>query len=157
MSLYGGLGGVVFKDSLIYKRTSEKLCVVKASSGNWLWLLTHEYANNVFRAYRVTENGLDTVAVKSAVGEMQLYNSMGTSAAGYLRATLFGKRLASAVNDQDGVGLLELFDFDKATGKISNAQKLFTHKDGYSYGVEFSPDETKLYHSRINDRELYTI
>jgi gliding motility-associated-like protein len=156
MRLNEGLGGVVFKDSLIYKSTTEKISVVKSSSGKLLWVITHEYGTNVFRTFKVTTEGLDTIAVKSAAGTVHKKGGVGSGATGYLKASPSGNRLALGVNDSDGA--LEVFDFEKSTGKITNPFKLYSNpinESFGSYGVEFSPDESKLYQTRIAKRELY--
>lgn len=161
MRMNDGTGDVVWKNKLIYEKTTEKLCVVKHASEEKLWLITHEFDTNVFRTFLIDENGLDTAYVASAVGEVhrkgvkdygsgvRIYN---TNAIGYLKPSLDGKTLASAVNGI--MGLLEIFDFDNATGKITNPVKLFENPEKGSYGVAFSPNNSKLYHTRGESGEL---
>ncbi|EDN69267.1 conserved hypothetical protein [Beggiatoa sp. PS] len=70
---------------------------------------------------------------------------------GYLKASPDGNRLALAVSLQEG--FFEVFDFDNETGQVSNPIPLPGYE--YPYGVEFSPDGTKLYGSLIEDKTIY--
>src|SRR6185369_7563446 len=49
------------------------------------------------------------------------------------------------VNGQDAVDIAEYFDFDNATGVISNCVSIQTNPNLCYYGVSFSPDNSKLY------------
>lgn len=160
MQLDNQLGKVVEKQQLVYESASEKLSVVEHSSGEKLWLITHEFGTNNFRTFLIDENGLDTTYIESAVGEVHAENVLvengrnyyNTNAIGYLKASPDGTTLASAIYGE--LGLLEIFDFDKSTGKVSNPLKLLQNSEKGSYGVEFSPDGSRLYHSRVHAQEL---
>jgi hypothetical protein len=60
--------------------------------------------------------------------------------------------LALAVANAPGysAGLVELLDFDTRTGRITNPVLLSNPEPGNYYGVEFSPDGTKLYASKLS-------
>jgi len=61
---------------------------------------------------------------------------------GYLKSSADGSRLAAAVS---GGNFFELYDFDNETGVISNPLLLEDATIENPYGVEFSPDGSRLY------------
>jgi PKD repeat protein len=161
MRLNNQLGEVIVKDQFVYDSATEKLSVVEHSSGEELWLISHEYGTDVFRSFLINENGLDTTYIESAVGAVHARNVeyingkryANTNAIGYLKASPDGKSVASAVYGE--MSVVELFDFDKATGKVSHPRKLFENPAKGSYGLAFSPDGSKLYLSCVESKELF--
>jgi gliding motility-associated-like protein len=153
MRLNKGLGDVVFKNQLLYNSSTEKVCVVKHSSGEALWLVTHVYGSNEFKVFPVNENGINLEPVTSAVGISHAlniepfpggFNVPGTNAIGYMKPSHDGNMIAVVIEGQ--INSLELFRFDRTTGQVSDPMTLFDlPADDISYGVEFSPDNTKLY------------
>jgi hypothetical protein len=150
MSLAATTGSVVTKNMLLSAvQTTEKLSATLHCNGKDIWILSHDWGNNNFRAYLLTATGLSTTAVVSAVGSA---HSNGNTFAGGMKFSPNGRKLISAINDTLGVSGFELFDFDNATGLLSNPLKLSnTH---YAYGCEFSPDGTKLYGTSASGRQL---
>jgi len=69
------------------------------------------------------------------------YVPHGSNAVGYLRFSPDGSKLALALLSDY---IFEIYDFDNATGVISNPQTLPDYSGG-PYGVEFSPDSRMLY------------
>src|SRR5204863_2535805 len=55
--------------------------------------------------------------------------------------------LAVAISGTSSAAGFELYDFDNTTGIVSNP--LLLGNTNYAYGVEFSPDGSKLYGSNI--------
>lgn len=147
MSLNGGLGSVtsVF-NSLKDTSNTEKLTAVYHSNGHDIWLIGHEYRNNNFFAFLITNSGIDTIPIISNVGPI-IYtwenNACGHSnfdAIGEMKATPNGNKLAFTTLYN---GITCLVDFDKSTGVISSPIPLSIEAGGY--GVSFSPDNSKLY------------
>jgi len=62
---------------------------------------------------------------------------------GYMKISPDGTKLAMAHAADKG----ELFDFDNATGSVSNGRVIY--ENSHSYGVEFSPNSTVLYVSNM--------
>jgi hypothetical protein len=154
MRLNNGLGGVVFGNALLYLKSTEKVCVVKHSVDSSLWLISHEYGTNIFRSYYIDENRIDPLFVESATGTVHAVNFDGSNAQGYLKPSPDGTRLACAISGE--IGKLELFKFDRSTGKVSFEMNLFQGSvSSGNYGIEFSPDGSKLYHSLIDAKGLY--
>lgn len=161
MRLNNQLGEVIAKNQFIYDDASEKLCVIEHSSEEGLWLISHENGTNIFRSFLIDEGGLQTTYVGSAVGEVharnvEYINGMrypNTNAIGYLKASPDGRHLASAVYGE--MGIVEIFDFDETTGRVTNPRKLFEDPAKGSYGLAFSSDGSKLYLSCVESSELF--
>jgi PKD repeat protein len=143
MKLDGGLGAVTLKNVPLLSPATEKLTAIRHRDGCSYWVLVHGWENNRFVAYHVTSIGVDTDAVISDVGSVHrdpTVTSRGAGTIGYMKASPNGRRLAVALFSQDHS---EIFDFDDATGVVSNPIAL--PSTGQDYGVSFSPDNTKLY------------
>jgi len=141
ISMNGGLGKVITKNIALIQPTSEKVTVAKHSNNNAYWVITHGINNNNFYAFLVSSNGINTTPVISSIGSFQLLDETGL---GYLKVANNNKKLASA---KSWGGELELFDFDNTNGIITNAMQIGLNES--IYGVEFSPDNNKLYTSQI--------
>jgi gliding motility-associated-like protein len=170
MSLNNGLGSVVKgpinlsdgKD----EQWTEKVTSVKGAECNSFWVIS--LVDNTFYSYKVDDIvGLNPIPLISPV------NYFSADLRGYLKVSPDGKKLASATftqytsNNKDGVeeniigeGKLHLYSFNDATGKVSNdGIELISNAtlDGAPYGVEFSPQSTKLYTSTFDgtNNKLY--
>ena len=159
LTLNGGLGDVTSKNINLLQASSEKIsAVLKDCESKSIWVITFANANGLnsnfydtFYAYEISNLGINTTPVPSP------FNFSINDPRGYLKLSPDGTKLASA-NSSNG---LYLFDFDKATGIVSNPTLLninFTPPAGKiqaPYGVEFSPQSTKLYcstHDGINNK-----
>jgi gliding motility-associated-like protein len=143
MNAVAGLGAVTTGPmSLLTDSTTEKLTAVLHSNGRDYWVITASQGNthSNFLAYLVNTAGVSAPVVSSRgkTGDMQM---------GYLKASPDGKKIATA----NMGGSCEIFDFDPATGVVSNPQIFCLHK---GYGVEFSPDGTKLYLSGFHTDQV---
>ena len=161
MTLGGGLGGVDTneKNVNLVQHASEKVTAVASDDGSYIWVITFApvsssttapYANsiygnyNTFYAFKVTNAGVNPVAVVSTV------NVSVSTGAGYMKVSPDGSKLAIA-NMNDGNAYI--MDFDITTGVVSNPQLLHNNFSANEpYGLEFSPDSSKLYISNRNDR-----
>jgi gliding motility-associated-like protein len=145
MSLSGGLGAVTIQNTLLYTGSTEKLTAVRHCNGADMWAMTHDYNTNIYRCWLVTSAGINMTAVTSAVGTIH------TGAVGHLRASPNGKKLAVGIYT---AGKFELCDFNSSTGAVSNALVLASFSS--PYGVEFSPDGTKVYCTReVSGNPIY--
>jgi gliding motility-associated-like protein len=147
MSMNSGLGKVISKNSLLIQPTSEKITVVKHSNNSSYWLITHGVLNNNFYSFLINSSGITTTPVVSSVGS---YQGPGLKLIGYLKASFNHHKLASVKNDG---GEAELFDFDNTTGIVSNPVLIGNNEE--FYGVEFSPDNSKLYVSVFSPPIIY--
>lgn len=137
MQLENGLGDVVEKNNLLKTPVTEKLTAVKHRNNVDTWIIVHGFGNKAFLAYLLTKKGVQKTPVISEIG------SVHDDSKGYLKASPDGTNLALAVENSN---FFELFDFDNATGKVSNPLRLdLPEPDSHPYGVEFSPDGSLLY------------
>lgn len=150
LSLNAGLGDITAKNLPLHPAVTEKLTAVKHANGTDIWVIAHEWLSNIFLAYLVDANGVSTIPVISSSGSLHDgfngTNTLIAGAAGYMRASPRGDKLAAATFVHH---LREIYDFDNATGVVSNAQTLPPQIDA-PYGVEFSPDGSKVYFGHLN-------
>ncbi|MCH9646718.1 MAG: hypothetical protein K0U98_00690 [Deltaproteobacteria bacterium] len=137
---------------------AEKLVGVRKPGGGY-WALAHGWSFNVatgsnaFHAWEISSAGLNPTAIVSNVGSnhgedpFDLPTWVGATAAGALKASPQGDRLATAVYDP---GFVEVFDFDAATGVVSNPCAFSTGLT-LPYGLSFSPDGQRLYVTDLGD------
>ena len=120
-------------------------------NGQDIWIIGHKYGSNTFFVYLLTASGISSNPVYSNVGPTIVTN--GTSnyansnydAIGELKASPDGTKLAFTTFFN---GFTCLFNFDKTNGVVSNPIPLSLGTAGY--GASFSPDNTKLYFSRVD-------
>lgn len=147
MSLAAGDGSVTAMNIPIFTPSCEKLAAVRHCNGTDIWIVTHDWGSNNVRANLLTAAGVNTVSVISTGG---LSYSLTSEYAGEWKFSPNGIKLAAAIHYIDSssmtTGGFEIFDFDRATGMVSNPI-LLAKGPAYTgaYGIEFSPDGTKLY------------
>ncbi len=136
MDLNGGLGDVepgrkgIFLDSVL----TEKMTATVGDRCN-IWLLVHSLRSPAsFKAFEITANGINRTPVVSAAGTM----NGGLYTIGVMKVSPDRKKVVTANTS----GKLELYDFDAATGIVSNAVVL---SNDACYGVCFSGNSSKLY------------
>ncbi|MGV7106869.1 T9SS type B sorting domain-containing protein [Flavobacterium sp. U410] len=160
LNLDGGYGGVITKNMLIYTPSCEKLTVVKHANETDFWIITHAFGSNTFYSHLLTGSGLNTSPIQSSLGYVPALASNGSNkngSAGAMKISPTGQKLAvcytqSYYYDEN---YLELYDFNRNSGVISNYQTLMHYSVGRIYGVEFSPSENALYVSSNNPEFLY--
>ncbi len=150
MSLAGGLGSVTVNSTQLYQPGSEHLSAVRHCNGKDVWILTHDFNTNQFRALLLNSAGLSASPVLSSVGPTPMGSS--SSSAGLFKISPNGKLLAmsqfsNSVPSSSGLSGFYLFDFDPGTGVVSNSLQL--NQTNAAFGVEFSPDGKKLYGSVV--------
>lgn len=145
----GGLGEVTLKNIPLIAPICEALVATRHQNGRDVWVVTKSYPGNLYYAYLVTENGIITCPVVTAIG----VNYTSTSTLGVqatLKFSADGTKLASGLH-YDNNPAIELFDFDKATGKLSNWINIPATKNpsitNISYDIEFSLSKRYLYYS----------
>jgi len=161
MCMDGGLGAVTDqKNILLLDTVAEKLTAVRHANGSAYWIVVHKYYSDAFYAYPLTAGGLGAPVI-SGTGSMHMDycwpSTLPTKAAiGQLKASPDGSKLV-CVAGQGCNNISELFDFDRATGIVSNPVYLNTDQAANSlYGASFSPDNTKLYiTSQVNSDRIY--
>ncbi len=143
------LGSVVAKDVPLFMKSTERVAAIQA--GNGYWLLTHEFGNNTFRAYPITQNGIGP-PVLSSIGSSHS-QSVKEYGEGYMKFSPDGTKVAVALATPMG-NFVELFDFDVTTGTLSNYIQIELNEDFNDYqvyGVEFSSGGEKLFVTLNNE------
>lgn len=159
MSLNGGMGGVVSGQThiLLDKNTGHYMTVISGSKCNY-WVVvqtgftTRDYS---FKCYRVDEQGVSTTPVVSPFPVVPALNPNGNGTAVGARA---GNIIYSHTRDKIIVSYessdVTAYDFDRATGKVSNAVALlwpYKMAERVSSStipaICLSPDEQFLYTS----------
>lgn len=157
MSHNAGLGDITLKNVLLCDSTTEKLTATRSTNGTDVWVLTHRWKSDAFYAYRVT---CDSAGLPLVLGPVISHSgsTMGfdgalnptATALGCMKISPDGRRLALVWsryrNDTsaDSDASVEWFDFDPATGTVSNPQR-HDIPDLRAYGCAFSPSSRYLY------------
>ena len=137
MSIDGGLGKIIEKNTPIKNNVLEKITAVEHCNGIDYWIIIHGHNGN-FYSYLLSDNGFSYDTVKSTVG------SIPKADIGYLKVSPAGNSIVLPINT-DGI-LAEVFNFDNSTGIVSQPTKIFAKNENtYCYGIEFSPDGNMLY------------
>ena len=147
LSLHSGFGDVTSeKNVAIYNPTCEKLTAVKHANNVDYWIITHGWNSNIYYCYLLTENGLSLTPIQNNIGLTLGYNALywNQDSIGAIKMSPDGSKLASCNPRHKKI---ELFDFDNATGILSNEMVIFddTSFNSGLYGLEFSIDSNILY------------
>ena len=137
MDAADGLGQVEAKNiKLINGPVSEKVTACNHTNCNDFWVITHTSGDSTFYTYKLSSSGL-------APGPVTSIGSVHSTARGYMKTSIDGKKLVSLLYDED---IIDIFDFEASAGTISNAITItgFTFDVG-PYGLEFSSDSSKIY------------
>lgn len=131
MTANGGYGDVVNRGELLATNQSINIVAVPGPCHS-VWVITHEINSNRFNAFEVSDMGVALNPIVSEVGQVHLGRGPNR-----LKASPDGKRLIFTNSK------LEIFEFNKNTGKISNAIEL---GQGEITGSGcFSPNSKLLY------------
>jgi hypothetical protein len=159
MTLNDGLGDVVTseKNISLLPLTCEKITAVGHDDGISIWVITHQWGTDAFYAYKITTAGVDLNPVISHTGEALTGNMQ--QAKGYLKVSPDGTKIAMANNTAFSVGI---FNFNHASGTVTHivTDHNFVNPGGQDpggpYGVEFSPNSSRLYISEWKaNRKIY--
>ncbi len=150
MTLQSGKGDVTTKNTFLKSNVTEKMSAVYHCNGHDIWVTIHENGSNSYLAYLVTNTGIDPPVI-SNVGAKH------TDVHGQMKFNTSGTKIACAIDTVitatplpgTGKGFVDVCDFDRSTGAVSNALRIsLTYQR--AYGVEFSPDDSKIYVSYYN-------
>jgi len=142
-----GLGEIVTKNVVLSASCTERMAAVRHADGMSVWLITNDKSSNVFRSWLISCNGVSNTPVVSTIGAfLNTYDLMNV---GMLKISPDGKQLCqthfSLFDElQINPNFFQLFDFNNATGIISN-DRAVTLSDAQITGCEFSPNSELLY------------
>lgn len=146
MSLAAGMGSVTVKNATLMANfiSSEMIAGIKHCNETDIWIVTHPTSPGKFYSFLLTATGLNTTPVISTVG----YDTIAFR--GYLKFSPDGKKIAlpvltTTLNQQ---GAVVIHDFDRAAGTVSSASLTLSNIP-LPYGIEFSPDGSKIYASHL--------
>jgi hypothetical protein len=149
MNLNGGLGDVpaplasnrnVLFPATLPGVTSEKLTAIRHCNGVDWWIVTHDLTaggSNTYRAWRFSSAGLSNCTTSSAGST---FTTAGQQAIGWMVGNHAGSKIATACYNKQ---TLDVVDFNNSTGVVSNARVATAIPA--AYGVEFSPNDSKVY------------
>jgi len=141
MKLNGGLGDIEKLNFLVDISSFEKLTAVRHKNKQDIWVVIHRRNSDTICSYLVTPLGIDPPVINKINPGVYAYDQ------GYIKFSPDGKKMAAAYTGPiSGFNTVYLYDFDDVTGKFSNPLELLTPIPNiWVYGVEFSPDGSKLY------------
>ncbi|MEO8085676.1 MAG: T9SS type A sorting domain-containing protein [Bacteroidota bacterium] len=143
MNLQGGFGDVTTKNTPMFTNSTEKVTAVYHANGTDIWVIGHEFNTNNFYSFLLTAGGVNPVPIITSVGTVH-QSVLGF--AGYMKGSHNGQKLAYACTIN--MDLVEVLDFDNSTGIPSNP--ISFNGISEAYGLEFSPDDSKLYATEEN-------
>ncbi|MBS4058165.1 MAG: gliding motility-associated C-terminal domain-containing protein [Bacteroidales bacterium] len=133
---------ITAKNELLHNANAQKITSVKDADGNF-WVVTHGFGDtdgNKFFAYKIDGNGLNINPVITVDGT--IHTGAENNDGGYMKASPDGKKIALVIPE---IGIIEVFRFDIATGMVSREETCAAGTYNYPFGLEFSPDNSKLY------------
>lgn len=145
MQLNGGLGDVTeTKNVLLLTGTNEKLSATWHANGHDIWIGTGAGHSNAWYAFLIDDAGVHATPVVSNIG------TAPQVAIGAMKFSHDGNRIAACMLTEWPWRVM-LADFDKSTGVYSNPTELILSSEFNEqvFGLEFSPDNSKLYVSVI--------
>lgn len=135
-----GLGDVLTssKNNLLLQPSAEKLSAVLHANGTDVWVVSHTSTTDEVYVWLVTEAGVQPPVI-SHIGHT-FTNEHPSDMGGFIKFSPDGKLVAMAeVMD----GKILVCDFNDSTGVVSPVK--YSLAINRPYGLEFSPDGTKLY------------
>ncbi len=149
MNLNNGKGGLIEKNILLMFGSDEQLTCIKHENNIDYWVITRKCGTNEYYSYKITSMGVSSSPVVSKIGKV---SSCNTNANGYLKSTIDGKKIVSA-------GLsnfyMDIYDFNKSNGTLSNRVEISDNLNEKFYGVEFSPSGKFIYCTTEESSSLY--
>lgn len=153
MSGDGGNGEVKDSNILLSTSNTERLTAARHADGESLWVLTNDRFSNKFMAWQITCDGLQPNPVVSNAGEIVGdYLTNWGPVHGTMKVSPDGKQLCvvhqgdvGLEGSPDSLSFFQIFNFDNATGKISNPRIINTPAYEESATCEYSPDSRFLY------------
>jgi hypothetical protein len=147
MNLDGGLGGVVTKNQVLITDILNvgKITAVRHANGRDWWVFCHRQNTNIFHRLLVTPYGVSAPA-QQAIGVTRQADI------GQVCFSPDGSKFAYYWGDDED---LEIFDFDRCTGLLSNPVHILINDANSMGGVAFSPNSRYLYVSSVEDVYQY--
>jgi len=129
------------KNKQLQQTVTERLSSTNHLNDIDKWICVKGWRNNSFYTFKLTKKGVDSIPIISQVAS-EVNNLTSLNTLGQMKFSPNGNLLAMATS---GSNLVEIFDFDKYTGKLLLKYSFSDKRFNSPYGVEFSPDNNLLY------------
>ncbi|MFN4147248.1 MAG: PKD domain-containing protein [Runella sp.] len=140
-----GNGEVVEANIVLNGNTTERIASVRNERDSTYWIVTHDFNSNVFRVFHATKTGLR----ESGVFPTGAVHSTPASGEGYMKFSTpdsSGIRRLAVVIPGPPQNKVQIFNFNDSSGVVSDPLTIdLGPAPPKAYGVEFSPDGTKMY------------
>lgn len=136
ISQSGGLGTVALKNVILFNDTlaGGQLTACKHANGRDWWLAVPEYGNPSYYFYIITPSGI-------------FYNSKQTIGVRIAEAQAAFSPDGNRYGYYDSLDDIEIFDFDRCSGLLSNPRHVAINDSNFGYGFSFSPNSQLAYAS----------
>lgn len=151
-----GKGEVVTKNVPLYPSCTERLVAARHANGTDVWVITNDNNSNIFRAWLINCGGLQTPAVVSSAG-LVMDQHFSTNN-GMLKISPDTRQMCQTHFPEPDVtvftpNFIQLFDFDNATGIISNGRTVAIPGTRI-ISCEYSADSKMLYLTNPGGRTI---
>ena len=141
MSQNNGLGAVIEKNQVIFEDILDhgKINAVKHANGRDWWVIVLTYDSNCYRRVLITPEGIENYGV-------QCLGQTVPQGAGQASFSPDGSKYAlyNIINPNEG-NFLNIYNFDRCTGELSNPIQEVIIDTVWGGGVAFSPNSRYLY------------
>jgi hypothetical protein len=139
LNLNNGLGDFSTINNVIAPFVTPQITTVRHANGNDVWVIFHSAGTDNLSSILFTGNGIQP-PINSKTGANKCYNYEY----GMMTASHDGKLIAGvAISNGCSNSEVQLFDFDKNTGKLSNYRP--APSTSRISKMQFSPDNSKIY------------
>jgi hypothetical protein len=144
MTQRGGLGDVVSKNNVVEPGTNfaEGMEIIRIPCSNNFWLMTYQCYTGLKR-FRIDASGISAGVL---VQNFDADNHQGRGELDYFKGRI---GYAVTYRNRAFVG-----DFDPVSGNISHGKNLTFAATNGMYGLEFSPDASKVYFTDWDNRDI---
>jgi len=157
INMDGGLGAVTENKNIqLTDKTYERISAVHHADGHQVWVVNNSHLSNEIQAFLVSDEGVSTTPVTSEVGIF-----LEGSAIAQMKFSPDGTKIAIAKPYYEGVFYIDVYNFDRATGKATDLVASINMDDiigSEMYGcgaLEFSPDSRFLYAGGFFNGTIY--
>ena len=134
-------GAVTIRNQLLGPVPSTQRIYATFGGADFYWLVAQDANTNILRKYKITSAGISAPIIS---GEG---TAVSSTASGNTRISSSGTKMAITIPGTSGQNnKLDLFDYEASTGKTTLTKTIdLGPAPPTVYGVEYSPDEKKLY------------
>jgi gliding motility-associated-like protein len=151
MRLNGGLGAVVTIDQQVFSNSTEGLCAIRHANKVDYWIIIYNQGVGL-NIYSVTASGINLSSTFSGIAPMNI------DAGSIIKASPDGSHLIASFDNPVNVDDKYLFDFNNATGQLSNPIIINpTTTNGFFIPSEFSHNSRYLYTAQYDSITAYPL